>query len=120
MSLLFTEEHIEKIRAGEKTETRRDWAPQHNPPNPGSYHIAATEMFVSREEADCIIRIKGVRREPLGEMGEDAARAEGCESLAEFRDVWREINGEWTPEMEVTVVEFEHVGSEHPVVAEAA
>lgn len=110
--MLFQPEHIEQIRAGEKTVTRRDWA--HRQAVPGNVYMASTEMFQSDDEADCYISVENVYRQPLGEMDEQDADAEGGYTLAEFRDVWREINGEWKPEKVVYVVEFEYVGRERP------
>lgn len=112
--MLFQEEHIEQIRNGEKTETRRDWADGYNRPSSGDIRMATTEMFTTDDECDCYIRIIDHRREPLGDLDADAAAAEGGYTIAEFREVWRDINGEWNPEQIVDVVEFEYVGRERP------
>ncbi len=40
-------------------------------------------------------------------MTEEDAKKEGGYSLKEFKEVWRDINGAWDPELEVWVVEFE-------------
>ena len=110
--MLFQEEHIEQIREGEKTQTRRDWAsPQ---ATAGNVYIASTELLTSHEEADCYIRVLDIRKEALGEITPYAAEREGGYTVEEFREVWREINGEWEPHKTVTVVEFEYAGREHP------
>lgn len=110
--MLFREDHIEAIRAGEKTVTRRDW--ERRQVVEGGVYIAATELFTADEEADCYIRVTDVYEEPLGAITPDQAAREGGYSVAEFEAVWREINDEWKPDQEVTVVEFEYVGRERP------
>jgi hypothetical protein len=50
MSLLFQPEHIEAIRASEKTATRRDWADGYHRPSEGDIRMAVTEMFTSGDE----------------------------------------------------------------------
>lgn len=114
MTLLFQPEHIEQIREGEKTATRRDWSPNYNGAKVGNVYIAADEMFQSDGDADCYIRVTDRYREPLAEMDESDADAEGGYTLSEFREVWRDINGAWTPQLVVDVVEFEYVGRERP------
>lgn len=106
--MLFRNEHIEQIRAGEKTATRRTWDRRHV--RPGGTYIASTEMFTSHTEADCYIRVTDIRIERLGDMTETDAQAEGGYSLEEFREVWRDINGGWDPAIDVYVVEFEYAG----------
>lgn len=112
--MLFKPHHIEQIRAGEKTETRRDWSPNYNRPKIGSVHMAATEMFATDDDCDCYIRVLDVYRERLGDLDAESAEAEGGYTVDEFRDVWTDINGEYDPDLEVDVVEFEYVGRERP------
>jgi hypothetical protein len=64
-------------------------------------------MFTPRADAPAYVKIRGVREEPLGALSEADARAEGGYTVSEFRDEWRRINGEWTPEQPVVVVSFE-------------
>ena len=111
--MLFQPEHIDQIRTGEKTATRRDWdRPQ---AVAGNVYQATTDMFVSHDECDCYIRATDVYQQPLGEMSERDAQLEGGYSLAEFRDLWRDLNGAWDPDALVTVVEFDYAGRE-PVI----
>lgn len=109
--MLFQDRHIEMIREGTKTATRRDWKDGYPGVNPG-VHMAQTSLFESEEECDCFIVITNRYEEPLREMDEDDAEKEGGYDLATFREKWREINGEdsWNPEQVVDVVEFVYGG----------
>ena len=114
MSLLFKPRHIEAIRDGVKTATRRDWAEGYHRPSEGDIRMAVTEMFTSDEECDCYLRVTDVYQEPLGEMNHEDARKEGGYGMDDFREAWEQINGEWEPDLVVDVVEFEYVGRERP------
>jgi len=120
--MLFKPYHIEMIRTGSKTATRREWDEDYNRPNIGSVQIASESMFVADEDADCYIRILDVYDQPLGEVSDEDAQKEGdYETVEEFREGYLEVYGEdaWDPEKPVAVVEFEYVGRERPHVAEA-
>jgi len=116
--MLFQSEHIEQIRSGEKTATRRDW--ERKQVVEGNVYIASTEMFTSHDDADCYIRATDVYQQALGDMTPADADREGGYTLGEFRDVWREINGDWDPDAEVWVVEFEYVGRSKDATADQA
>lgn len=103
--MLFTEEHIEAVIAGEKTQTRRQW--ETPPVKPGNSYRATTDLFTPREDAPAYIVVEAVYRERLGDITPEDADAEGGYTVDEFREEWREINGEWNPDEEVWVVEFE-------------
>lgn len=98
--------------------TRRDW--DDNQVTPGKTYRATRGgnveqgMFVTREECDCFIRVTDVYEDQLGEITEADANREGGYSREEFVEVWEEINGEWTPDVGVWVVEFEFAGSSDP------
>lgn len=108
--MLFIEKHVPLIRQGEKTETRRDWDDDYHGPNPGSIIPATSEMFVPIVECACFIEIETRHPERLGDITEEGANREGYESVADFREAWRDINGEWEPDMEVTVLRFTYHG----------
>ena len=114
MSLLFQPGHIKAIREGAKTATRRDWAENYHRPSAGDIRMAVPEMFMSDAECDCYIRITDSYQEPLGDLSPADANAEGGYTVEEFREAWREINGEWEPSLTVDVVEFEYVGRTRP------
>jgi len=112
--MLFQPEHIEAIRAGDKTETRRDWAEGYHRPEAGDIRMATTQMFQSDDECDCYIRVTDHYREPLGELNAAAADAEGGYTVAEFEELWAEMHGSWEPEMTADVIEFEYIGRSRP------
>jgi uncharacterized protein YqfB (UPF0267 family) len=112
--MLFQEEHIADIRAGEKTETRRDWAEGYHRPEPGDIRMATTAMFTTDDECDCYIRVTDHYQERLDELDAVAADAEGGYTVDEFRDLWADINGAWEPDLVVDVVEFEYIGRSRP------
>lgn len=115
--MLFKDYHLPQIRSGSKTVTRREWAENYNRPRVGSVQIASDEMFTSDADADCYIRVLDVYDQPLGDMTDADARAEGdYDDLAEFRAGYEQVYGDgaWDDEKVVAVVEFEYVGRERP------
>jgi hypothetical protein len=115
--MMFADEHLELIRAGEKTETRRDWSDEYHPPREGSIQMATPASegpFVSHEECSCYIRVREVYQERLDAMTDLNFEREGGYSREEFIDLWRDLHGEWNPSQQVTVVRFEYVGDERP------
>ena len=115
--MLFKPYHIEMIRNGEKTVTRREWDDNYHGPNVGTAVAAKTDLFAPDDECDCYIRITGKREEALGDITEESARREGeYADIEEFREGYEEVYGDgaWDPEKVVTVVEFEYVGRQRP------
>lgn len=111
--MLFKPYHIEQIRDGRKTATRREWSEDYNAPNVGSVIPATTKLFVPDNETDCYIRIVDHHRERLGDLTDADAQKEGdYETVAEFREGYRRVYGygAWDPDKTVDVVEFEYVG----------
>jgi hypothetical protein len=120
--MLFKDYHIPMIRSGSKTVTRREWAENYAGPNVGSVIAATTELFVPKEESDCFIEITDRYRQPLGDMADEDAQAEGdYDDLEEFVDAYEAVYGDgaWDPEKVVDVVGFRYVG-EVPHVRKAA
>jgi hypothetical protein len=68
-------------------------------------------LHMPRALCRLVLEVKGVRMERLSFMDESAARAEGRESVAEFKDAWNERYGEagfgWSADPWVWVVRFE-------------
>lgn len=117
--MIFQPEHREQIRTGEKTMTRRQWDGQRV--TVGKTYRATLGgnveqgMFEPRETCDLFIRVTGIRHEALGELRDDDVQREGeYETAAEFREAWKDINGEWDPEETVFVVVFEYASNEDP------
>ena len=106
--LMFGPEHLEQVISGEKTQTRRLWdAPRVKPGN--SYRAVergSGAMFTPREEAPAYVAIEDVWEEPLGAITPEDADAEGNYTVEEFKEEWRSIHGEWTPNLNVYAVEF--------------
>lgn len=115
--MLFKDYHIEQIRTGDKTVTRREWSDNYHGPNEGTIVAAKTELFTHDDECDCFIRITDTYEEPLGAVTDGDAQQEGeYETREEFIDGYEAVygNGSWNPEKVVTVVEFEYVGRSRP------
>jgi len=103
----FTPEHIEKIKRGEKTVTRRDW--KRAMVKVGGVYPAQTQRYQRKSECDVFFRVIALYRQRLGDMTEEDAKKEGGYTLEEFEKVWKEINGWWDPNRVVWVVEFEPI-----------
>lgn len=116
--MMFSQSHLDQIRTGEKTQTRRLWSENYTArPSAGDIRMATPRSLgpiVSHDECDCYIRITRVSRERLGQMTEGDAFDEGGYTLAEFEALWADMHGEWEPARVVDVVEFEYVGQERP------
>jgi len=112
--MLFKEHLAEQILNGTKTQTRRDWRRKTGPDRgkpycrikPGSVHQVRTSFF---SPPVCHILITDVRRERLGDIGEEDVWREGVGSMHEFACTWIDINGSWDPDAEVYVVDFARV-----------
>lgn len=115
--MLFKEYHIPMIRSGSKTVTRREWADNYPGVNPGTVTAAKTEMLKPDSECDCFIRVLDVYEQPLGDMTDADAQAEGdYATLEEFINGYELVYGQgaWDDDKVVNVVEFEYVGESRP------
>lgn len=73
-----------------------------------------TAYLKSRGFRPARIRITAIRRERLQDITEEDARAEGVDSVAEYRELWESINGKtkgarWADNPDVFVLTFELV-----------
>ena len=110
--ILFKERYKTKILAGEKWQSRRLW--DRPRVRPGSWHLLYTRPPVSGARPFALARVTGLRRQRLGDMTEEEAQAEGCESLGAFLKEFQQIyDGKIVAEpreAEVWVVEFRLAG----------
>lgn len=119
--MIFTPENVQKILAGEKTETRRIVK--------AGETLFGSEVYTGKhlqkwgvgntyalqpgrgKQAVGRIRIMGLRREALQAMTDADARAEGVADVAEFRALWDSINKRkghtWEDNPMVWVIRFE-------------
>lgn len=108
--LMFSERHLEQVLSGEKTQTRRLWDDPRVTAGK-SYRAVQKDvqgaMFTPREDAPAYVLVRDVWQEPLGALSSEDAAAEGSYTVEEFKETWRELHGEWTPDQSVWVVEFE-------------
>ena len=86
--ILFKPEHVQPILDGRKTETRRNWTTRRA--KPGSIHKAKTEML--SKEFFTKIYIQEVFQQRLGDMSLEECKAELCDSLEEYLDLFWKIN----------------------------
>ena len=106
MTLIFKKHHLKMVIAGTKTMTRRV---HKRPLKAGRVYQLKRDWYHMIDER---IKILRVFQERLGDITEEDARKEGGYTIEEFKDVWRDITKAWTPDMEVTVYEFEMVEPE--------
>lgn len=104
---LFKKNHRESIRMGHKTQTRRRIKKSRL--KIGKIYRVKKD-FYHCEDFD--IKILDVREERLGDISEKDAWAEGHYTIEDYKNVWKDIYGEWDPEELVLVYEFEMVEHE--------
>lgn len=111
-------------RPGERLYVRETWAAPHAYdhlpprliPQDARIHYAATEdrggllwrpsIHMPRWASRITLEITDVRVERLGIISHEDAIAEGVSSVDEYRMLWTTINGTWSPEIWVWVVDF--------------
>ncbi|MFA4834944.1 MAG: ASCH domain-containing protein [Dehalococcoidia bacterium] len=106
--ILFKPEHVPMILDDTKTQTRRKGKRRWKV---GSVHQAKTNF--KKDSTFASVRILAVREELLGCITTEDAKAEGYNSIAEYKEVFIKIYGQWTPEEVIHVVDFER--TERPV-----
>ena len=89
--ILFKSESMEKILAGEKSQTRKLW--DRPRAKEGSEHLFYLRPPMTGERPFARALITRVWRQQLGEMEEEEARAEGYASVQAFLDAFQQING---------------------------
>jgi hypothetical protein len=105
--MIFTRDNVEKIARGVKTESRRVWETPHV--RIGGVYAVRSSRFSAHVPGDPMIRVTNLWKEPLGQIDEADARAEGCDSVDDFKRLWTSLHGSWRPGQRVYVVRFEPV-----------
>jgi ParB family transcriptional regulator, chromosome partitioning protein len=96
--MIFNHRHYKAVLEGSKTQaTRRRPDPQ--------IQVGTTVRGAVNHFAD--LEVTQIERKRLNEFTEADARAEGGYSLAEFKEYWRRVNGEWNPDDVVYLIKFE-------------
>jgi uncharacterized protein YqfB (UPF0267 family) len=103
--MLFKPEHVEMIRKGIKTQTRRNW--KKRMVKPGGIYKVKTQML--SKDYHCTIKVKSCLKERLRDISAFDAMCEGNYTPHEFKEIWMKINGSWDRNMEVYVIDFECV-----------
>ena len=93
--ILFKPESKEKILAGTKWQTRKLWSKPRA--KVGSEHLIYLRPPMTGEKPFARILIQRVWQQALGEITAEEARAEGYDSVEEFLDQFRTINGRKIP-----------------------
>lgn len=95
--LPFSKVHADAIVQGVKTQTSRKTKDPRL--QPGVIVRVQVTHFADLEVAD-------VYRKKLGDFDNDDTRREGGYTLDEFKEVWKELHGDWNPNESVYVIQF--------------
>jgi len=95
--LPFSRVHADAIVQGAKTQTSRKAKDPRL--QPGVIVRAQVTHFADLEVA-------AVYRKKLGDFGDEDAMREGGYTLDEFKEVWKELHGNWNPDESVYVINF--------------
>ena len=76
-----------------------------------SYTTRVPAFLMPVAKCPVICRVTSVRSDYLGDMTDADAKAEGVDSLVEFRDLWQSLGKDrtWNDEQFVEAIEFELV-----------
>lgn len=95
--LPFSRVHADAIVKGAKTQTSRKTKEPRL--QPGTIVRVQVTHFADLEILD-------IYRKKLGEFDENDTMREGGYTLDEFREVWKELHGDWNPNESVYVIQF--------------
>lgn len=105
---MFKRHHINLIRWGIKTKTRRFWKTPHA--IPGKVHAAKTSYYQRKADSPLIV-IMDVYKEELGKMDDEEAFREGGYTLPQFKKVLEKVSKiVWDDRLRPYVVEFFYIG----------
>jgi hypothetical protein len=108
---------LEQVLSGKKTQTRRPIKPD----TKFVYRAGKDYAVQPVRGAKAVARFEAlsVRKQPLGEMTEAEAVAEGFASVAEYQELWTKQYGGFDPNEEVWVIEFRLLEDDPAESAEA-
>lgn len=92
--------HMDPILSGTKTQTSRRSIPDPKVRVGAKIHAAVWEPNFAE------LRITSIERKRLGDFTEEDARREGGYTLEQFKDVWKNLHGEWNENEPVFVIQF--------------
>jgi ParB family chromosome partitioning protein len=95
--------HMKPIRDGEKTQTSRKGIPDPRVKIGSIIHAAVWEPHFAT------LRVVSMVRKRLGEFTEEDAKREGGYALAEFKETWKDLHGDWDENDFVYVFGFQLV-----------
>ncbi len=98
--LPFSKAHADALVQGTKTQTSRKTKEPRL--QPGVIVKAQVTYFADLEVTE-------VYRKKLGDFDGDDAMREGGYTLEKFKEVWRDLHGEWNPNKSVYVIQFKLV-----------
>jgi hypothetical protein len=105
--MMFKKVLIDLILQGKKTMTSR---------SKPLYKVGVTTNLMADRDYSKIsgkyLKITKVYKKALNEFTDKDANKEGFKDLLEFKKYWKENIGEWTPNIEVWVHEFDVVKSQ--------
>jgi len=103
--MLFKADLLAKVLSGQKTQTRRL--------GPKQFTVGSIQPVSSGYTKPAgYIKILKKYRQPLCCISEKEAKKEGFNSIDEFRQAWIQINGNYNPDLVVTVYEFQLIKKE--------
>jgi hypothetical protein len=98
--MLFKKPLLAKVMDGTKTQTRRCSKQRYTP---GRIYGVTCRRY---QKSQAHIQILKAQQQRLSDISLEDVKAEGFQTLEEFKEVWIKINGEWNPEQIVTSYEF--------------
>jgi len=98
--LPFRLSHMQPILDGIKTQTSRRGIPDPKIKEGAVIHAAVWEPHF----ADLLVT--KIERKKLGDFTEEDARREGGYTLEEFKQVWKDLHGEWNQDETVYIIHF--------------
>lgn len=104
--MMFDKLCIEKIYNDGKWQTRRRFNPSRRPAVPGAIH----KLKIDRTKNDYgLIEIHKIWIQKFGDISESDVKAEGFDSISEYKKYFQSVNGQHNPDDLIWVVEFRRI-----------